>query len=173
MPSDTRSKASGHGSRRRPRCPTAPDQPQRTLEGPGHARRLTSVSIFVSTGPAADPNRPCLRAIVGSDTRNHKPRVRGSSLIRHGEGPCYRNARKLGPCSDPLGANCWGHAPAPVNFKPTDERPAWPCSASGSRSYARSCSTHQRQGALPGDVHEIPPDKARTVAVGPSEAVVI
>jgi hypothetical protein len=78
MRSDARGKASGHGSRRRPRCPTDPDHPQRTLERPSHACRLTSVSIFVSTGPAADPNGLCLRAIVGSDTRNHNPRVAGS-----------------------------------------------------------------------------------------------
>lgn len=52
---------------------------QRTSQHLARARSATSVSTFVSTAPAADPSRPCLRAIAGRDTRNHKPGVGGSS----------------------------------------------------------------------------------------------
>ena len=65
--------------RRARRCPTNPNPPQRTAGAPEPADRLTSVSTFVSTVPGYDANRPCLRAIAGCDTRNHKPGVGGSS----------------------------------------------------------------------------------------------
>ena len=89
--------ASGQRSRRRPKCPTDPDQPQRSSEAPRRASRLTSVSIFVSTGPLVGPNRPCLQAIIGSDTRNHNSLVVGSrpsSGIR--EIPANRHDRQAG-----------------------------------------------------------------------------
>jgi hypothetical protein len=77
--SNTPEHAPGQRSRRRPRCPTHPNPTQRTTEAPRRASRLTRVSIFVSTAPAAGPNRPCLRAIGACYTRNHNPRVGGSS----------------------------------------------------------------------------------------------
>jgi hypothetical protein len=63
----------------RHRCRTDSCAQQRTSWDPARARSLTSVSTSVSTTPAIGPNCPCLRAIVGSDTRNHNPRVGGSS----------------------------------------------------------------------------------------------
>ena len=65
--------------RRARRCPTNPNPPQRTPARPQRADRLTRVSTFVSTGLAFAPNRLCLRATVASHTRNHNPRVGGSS----------------------------------------------------------------------------------------------
>lgn len=60
------------------RCRTDSYAQQRTSWDPARARSLTSVSTSVSTTPTISPNRPCLRAIVGSDTRNHNPLVVGS-----------------------------------------------------------------------------------------------
>jgi hypothetical protein len=57
------------------RCPTKSHALQPASEGRGRAWAVTSVSISVSILPIPGPNRPCLRAIAGSDTRNHNPRV--------------------------------------------------------------------------------------------------
>jgi len=60
-------------TRVRREVPTGPIKP------PCRAKRLTSVSKFVSTFSRYSENRLYLRAIVVVDTRNHNPRVGGSS----------------------------------------------------------------------------------------------
>ncbi len=65
--------------RPRRRCRTDSYAQQRPSQEPACAPSVTSVSISVSTAPAAHANRPCLRAIGACYTRNHNPRVGGSS----------------------------------------------------------------------------------------------
>ena len=76
--------------------PYGSDQPQRTPEGPPHASRLTSVSRFVSTGPAANPNRPSYERYTvptrGIIIRVCGVRVRRRPLPSSFRRPEYRSA---------------------------------------------------------------------------------
>jgi hypothetical protein len=60
-------------------CPTNRYRRQQASTRPRLATGLTSVSTSVSISRPETPDRLYLRAIVGSDTRNHNPRVGGSS----------------------------------------------------------------------------------------------
>jgi hypothetical protein len=57
------------------RALTNPYRRQRVSAPPAGAEPPTSVSTSVSISPPEAPNHPYLRAIVGTDTRSHNPRV--------------------------------------------------------------------------------------------------
>jgi hypothetical protein len=60
------------------RCPTDPYRRQPTARK-ARAEAVAILTKLLSNRSLNSPNRPCLRAIVGWDIRNHNPRVGGSS----------------------------------------------------------------------------------------------